>query len=68
MNSYFQDQSLAPGLVGEDDDSGGVMVGMMYLVTMVTFIVVVIGMVLVKVVVKLWRKKDDSGHEVDVDR
>ena len=59
MNSYFQD---------EDDDSGDVMVGMMYLVTMVTFIVVVIGMVLVKVVVKLWRKKDDSGHEVDVDR
>ena len=67
MNSYFQDQSLAPGLVGEDD-SGDVMVGMMYLVTMVTLIVVVIGMVLVEVVVKLWRKKDDSGHEVDVDR
>ena len=67
MNSYFQDESLAPGLVGEDD-SGDVMVGMMYLVTMVTLIVVVIGMVLVEVVVKLWRKKDDSGHEVDVDR
>ena len=67
MNSYFQDQSLAPGLVGEDD-SGDVMVGMMYLVTMVTLIVVVIGMVLVEVVVKLWRKKDDSGHELDVDQ
>ena len=67
MNSYFQDESLAPGLVGEDD-SGDVMVGMMYLVTMVTLIVVVIGMVLVEVVVKLWRKKDDSGHEIDVDR
>ena len=67
MNSYFQDESLAPGLVGEDD-SGDVMVGMMYLVTMVTLIVVVIGMVLVEVEVKLWRKKDDFGHEVDVDR
>ena len=67
MNSYFQDESLAPGLVGEDD-SGDVMVGMMYLVTMVTLIVVVIGMVLVEVVVKLWRKKDDSGHELDVDQ
>ena len=67
MNSYFQ--SLATGVVGEDDDSGDVMVGMMYLVTMATsFIVVVIGMVLVEVVVKLRRKKDDSGHEVDVDR
>ena len=29
MNSYFQDQSLAPSLVGEDDDGGDVMVGMM---------------------------------------
>ena len=38
------------------------------MVTMVTFIVVVIGMVLVEVEVKLWRKKDDSCHEVDVDR
>ena len=38
------------------------------MVTMVTLIVVVIGMVLVKVEVKLWRKKDDSGHEIDVDR
>ena len=38
------------------------------MVTMVTLIVVVIGMVLVKVEVKLWRKKDDFGHEVDVDR
>ena len=38
------------------------------MVTMVKLIVVVIGMVLVEVEVKLWRKKDDSGHEVDVNR
>ena len=38
------------------------------MVTMVTLIVVVIGMVLVEVEVKLWRKKGDSCHEVDVDR
>ena len=36
---------------------------------MLTFIVVVIGMVLVEVVVKLWRKDDSGhGHEEDVDR
>ena len=29
MNSYFQDESLAPGLVSKDDDGGDVMVGMM---------------------------------------